>query len=160
MLLQEERDLDCMYSNMFVLYSFGISVKDLELDLPSLYWISKLHKCPCKHRYVYGSAKCSTKPLSKLLTHKNNIVRGLVDGNKNIFVMEERQVFTLTLVYIKCNSLGFLRKNIEVSNRFTKCQTSGIHWEPGIICLALEHPRFIPLSELFLTSNQKQDHFI
>ena len=73
-------------------------------------------------------------------THKNNIVRGLVDGDKNIFVMEERQVFTLTLVYIKCNSLGFLRKNIEVSNRFTKCQTSGIHWEPGIICLAVEHP--------------------
>ena len=27
-----------------VLYSFGISTKDKELDLPSLYWISKLHK--------------------------------------------------------------------------------------------------------------------
>ena len=29
-----------------VLYSFGISTKDEELDLPSLYWIPKLHKCP------------------------------------------------------------------------------------------------------------------
>ena len=36
--------------------------------LPSLYWISKLHKCPFKQRYIAGSAKCSTKPLSKLLT--------------------------------------------------------------------------------------------
>jgi hypothetical protein len=50
-----------------VLYSFGISTKDEELDLPSLYWIPKLHKCPFKQRYIAGSAKCSTKPLSKLL---------------------------------------------------------------------------------------------
>ena len=51
-----------------VLCSFGISTKDDELDLPSLYWIPKLHKCPFKQRYIAGSAKCSTKPLSKLLT--------------------------------------------------------------------------------------------
>ena len=42
--------------------------KDEELDLPSLYWIPKLHKCPFKQRYIAGSAKYSTKPLSKLLT--------------------------------------------------------------------------------------------
>ena len=29
---------------------------------------TKLHKCPFKQRYIDGSAKCSTKPLSKLLT--------------------------------------------------------------------------------------------
>ena len=40
---------------------------DEELDLPSLYWIPKLHKCPFKQRYIAESAKCSTKPLSKLL---------------------------------------------------------------------------------------------
>jgi hypothetical protein len=51
-----------------ILCSFGISTKDEELDLPSLYWIPKLHKCPFKQRYIGGSAKCSTKPLSKLLT--------------------------------------------------------------------------------------------
>ena len=32
------------------------------------HWIPKLHKCPFKQRYIVGSAKCSTKPLSKLLT--------------------------------------------------------------------------------------------
>ena len=51
-----------------VLCSFGISTKDEELDLPSLYWIPKFHKCPFKQRYIAGSAKCSTKHLSKLLT--------------------------------------------------------------------------------------------
>jgi hypothetical protein len=45
-----------------------VHCKDEELDLPSLYWIPKLHRYPFKQRYVAGSAKCSTKPLSKLLT--------------------------------------------------------------------------------------------
>jgi hypothetical protein len=37
-----------------VLYSFGISTIDEELDLPSLYWIPKLHKCPFKQCYIAG----------------------------------------------------------------------------------------------------------
>ena len=44
-----------------------------ELDLPYMYWIPKMHKNPYKHRFIAGSSKCSTKPLSilltKLLTH-------------------------------------------------------------------------------------------
>jgi hypothetical protein len=30
-----------------------LCTKDEELDLPLLYWISKLHKCPYKHRCRY-----------------------------------------------------------------------------------------------------------
>ena len=51
-----------------VLCCFGISTKDEKLGLPSLYWIPKLHKCPFKQRYIAESAKCSTTPVSKLLT--------------------------------------------------------------------------------------------
>jgi len=38
------------------------------LAVRSLYWIPKLYKCSFKQRYIAGSAKCSTKPLFKLLT--------------------------------------------------------------------------------------------
>jgi hypothetical protein len=58
-----------------VLCSFGISTKDEKLDLPSLYWIPKLHKCPFKQRYIAGSAKCSTKFLSNLLTCILSVVK-------------------------------------------------------------------------------------
>jgi hypothetical protein len=51
-----------------VLRSFAISTKDEELDLPSLYWIPKVHKCHFKQRYIVGSTKYSSKYLSKLLT--------------------------------------------------------------------------------------------
>ena len=49
------------------------------MDLPSLYWIPKLHKDPYKQRYIAGSTKCSTKPLSKLLT---SILSTVKDGLK------------------------------------------------------------------------------
>ena len=56
-----------------VLTSFGVQSNSEELDLPYIYWIPKMHKNPYKHRFIAGSSKCSTKPLSiiltKLLTH-------------------------------------------------------------------------------------------
>ena len=45
-----------------------VNPKDTDQDLSSLYWIPKLHKNPYKERYIAGSSKCSTKPLSKVLT--------------------------------------------------------------------------------------------
>ena len=56
-----------MANHRYVLCFFRIATKDEELDLPSLYWIPKLHKIPFKQHYIVGSAKCSTKPLSTLL---------------------------------------------------------------------------------------------
>ena len=56
-----------------VLTSFGIQSNSEELDLPYIYWITKMHKNLYKHRFIAGSSKCSTKPISilltKLLTH-------------------------------------------------------------------------------------------
>ena len=53
--------------------TFGIQTADEELDLPCIYWIPKMHKNTYKHRSIAGSSKCSTNPLSilltKLLTH-------------------------------------------------------------------------------------------
>ena len=51
-----------------VMLIFGISLPEEDIDLPKLYWIRKLHKNPYKQRYITGSAKCSTKPLSQTLT--------------------------------------------------------------------------------------------
>ena len=42
-----------------------------------MYWITKLHKNPYKQRYIAGSAKCSTKPLSQIL---NRILTAVKEG--------------------------------------------------------------------------------
>ena len=51
-----------------VMLTFGISLPEEDIDLPKLYWIPKRHKNPYKQRYFAGSAKCSTKLLSQILT--------------------------------------------------------------------------------------------
>ena len=59
---------EILANHQSVLSSYGITDSIKCHDLPSLYWIPKLHKYPHKQRYIAGSSRCSTKPLSKLLT--------------------------------------------------------------------------------------------
>ena len=58
-----------------VLTSFGIETSDDELDLPYIYWIPKMHKTPYKHRFIAGSSKCSTKPISICLHILSKVFR-------------------------------------------------------------------------------------
>ena len=59
---------EILQNHRSVILTFGISLPEKDIDLPKLYWIPKLHKNPYKQRYIAGSAKCSTKPLSQIPT--------------------------------------------------------------------------------------------
>ena len=59
---------EILQTHRSVMLTFGISLPEEDINLPKLYWIPKLHKNPYKLRYIAGSAKCSTKPLSLILT--------------------------------------------------------------------------------------------
>ena len=79
------------------------------LDLPYIYWIPKMHTNPYKHRFIAGSAKCSTKPLSilltKLLTH---------------WVVELNWLFNVTIndtsvIYVTAHRCaGVLKKKLDI----------------------------------------------
>ena len=60
-----------------VMLTFEISLPEEDIDLPKLYWIPNLHQNPYKQRYTAGSAKCSTKPLSQILTR---ILTAVIEG--------------------------------------------------------------------------------
>jgi hypothetical protein len=61
---------EILQNHLYVLNTFDIPKNQDQFDLPYLYWIPKLHKNPYKQtlRYIAVSSKCSTKPLSLLLT--------------------------------------------------------------------------------------------
>ena len=59
---------EILQNHRSVMLTFGISLLEEDIDLPKLYWIPKLHKNPYTQRYIAGSVKCSTKPLSQILT--------------------------------------------------------------------------------------------
>ena len=54
--------------------SWNISVPPTMHELPSLYWLPKMHKDPYGSRFIAASNKCTTKPLSGLLTSCLSIV--------------------------------------------------------------------------------------
>ena len=58
-----------------VLETFGIEIPNEDHDLPSMYWLPKLHKSPYKQRYIAGSSKCSTKQMSILLTKILTVIK-------------------------------------------------------------------------------------
>ena len=60
--------MEVVRNHISLLASFGLKLKQPDSELPLLYWIPKLHKSPYKERFIAGSSKCSTKPLSELLT--------------------------------------------------------------------------------------------
>ena len=68
---------EILASHRSFLSSFGIDTVGKDTGLPLLYWIPKLHRDPCKQRFIVGLSSCSTKPLSKLLTSILTIKDGL-----------------------------------------------------------------------------------
>ena len=59
---------DILANHKSVVSSFGITTEDSDLGLPYLYSFPKLHRNPYKQRFIAGSFKCSTKPLSVVLS--------------------------------------------------------------------------------------------
>ena len=58
---------------------FGVNVDEDQERHPTFYWLPKLHKQPCKSRFIAYSISCMTTELSKLLascltTMKNYVI--------------------------------------------------------------------------------------
>ena len=61
----------CIKSNILLShcqYLNDLNIKFGKLDLPTMYWLPKLHKNPYKSRFIANSSNCSTNTLSKHLT--------------------------------------------------------------------------------------------
>ena len=46
----------------------GLNIDDKDLELPSMYWMPKMHKSPSGSRFIIASKHCSTKPISKAVS--------------------------------------------------------------------------------------------
>ena len=47
---------------------FNINIKEVDKNIPLLYWVSKQHKNPYKFRFIAGATNCTTTTLSVQLS--------------------------------------------------------------------------------------------
>ena len=107
---------EILLNHRSVLSSFGVNTKDDDIDLPSLYWIPKLHKDPYKQRFIAGSSSCSTKPMSKLLT---SILTTVKEGLKKY----------CNSIYSHCgiNQMWILKNSKELLDNLQSQSLNSIH---------------------------------
>ena len=60
--------------------TYKLTVNSENKDLPSIYWLPKMHKTPIGHRFIIASKKCSIKPLSKNISNIFKIFYKLVES--------------------------------------------------------------------------------
>ena len=48
---------------------FDIKIEEESEQLPSMYWIPKMNEKPVGARFIIASKKCTTKPLSKIISN-------------------------------------------------------------------------------------------
>ena len=67
--VQDDRGSQCVIlDHLQYMTKVNINVEPEREDLPSFYWLPKLHKNPYGKRFIAASNRCTTKSLSKLLT--------------------------------------------------------------------------------------------
>ena len=93
--------------------TLGQDLDEHSQSLPSIYWMPKMHYNPCRKRFIIASAKCSTKPLSKLVSkifkHIFNQIHNFHD--KCIFYKNYNKFWVIQ------NSFPVLEKLDKINNK-------------------------------------------
>lgn len=94
--------------NIELCKKYGLQVGEREQCLPIMYWIPKMHKNPVDARFIVASAKCSTKPLSKV-----------VSGVFKLIFMQIRNFHDKSTFYSKYNKFWVIENSSPVINKLS-----------------------------------------
>ena len=101
--------------------------------MPQIYWIPKLHKTPCKARFIAGSRSCTTTRLSKLITE----CLKLVCSHCTAYCKTIRERTGVNSMWIINNSLDVIRTLEEKQLSLTHVST----WDFSTLYTSLPHAR-------------------
>ena len=71
---------DVVEDNVVYSERLGLEVEDEEKDLPSMYWIPKMHKDPPGARFIIASKQCSTKKISKSVSSAFKLMHSQIEN--------------------------------------------------------------------------------
>ena len=66
--------INIINNNMELCERYGLSLEERQKTLPIMYWTPKMHYTPSRARFIVSSAKCSTKPLSRVISNTFKLI--------------------------------------------------------------------------------------
>ena len=67
--LSNASKMEIIHNNMELCKRYGLTLKEQQKTLPIMYWTPKMHYTPSRARFIVSSSKCSTKPLSRIVSN-------------------------------------------------------------------------------------------
>ena len=59
---------------------YGMKLEESQKTLPIMYWTPKMHYTPSRARFIVSSAKCSTKPISKVVSNAFKLIFNQIEN--------------------------------------------------------------------------------
>ena len=66
--------VDLINEDVMLCERFGLTIEEGQKTLPIMYWTPKMHYTPSRARFIVSSAKCSTKPISRLVSNAFKLI--------------------------------------------------------------------------------------
>ena len=66
--------VDLINEDVMLCERFGLKIEEGQKTLPIMYWTPKMHYTPSRARFIVSSAKCSTKPISRLVSNAFKLI--------------------------------------------------------------------------------------
>ena len=66
--------VDLINEDVMLCERYGLKIEEGQKTLPIMYWTPKMHYTPSRARFIVSSAKCSTKPISRLVSNAFKLI--------------------------------------------------------------------------------------
>ena len=120
-----------------------IPIKPEMEKLPSFYWLPKLHKTPYGNRFIAASNKCTTKPLSTVLTtclttvilHYKEYCEGIYrnTGVNCFWIINNSQQVLQTIQAINDTSRAYHFDSFDFSTLYTNIPHSALKYTMNVL---------------------------
>ena len=103
---------DITNNNLKFLHKFDLKISDDQKGLPMMYFIPKMHKNPIGFRFIIASKKCSTKPLTEIISRIFKLLFASVEN----FYKKSKFYSRLNKFWVVQNSFPVTQKLDKMNN--------------------------------------------
>ena len=118
--ISNENPIDIINNNMELCERYDLTLQEHQKTLPIMYWTPKMHYTPSRARFIVSSSKCSTKPLSRVVSNTFKLIFNQIQNfhNKSKFYKNYNRFWVINNskpLIDKLNNINTKKKAKEIS---------------------------------------------